>query len=204
MGRAHFDNAGFLAAARALACERGPSAVTVDSVTQRLKAPKGSFYHRFRSRDALLGELWLKTVLAYQEGFVAAIEAGDGPAAALHTPAWARRHLEDARLLLLYSRHDFVQGDWPADLKRGVRDQAQRFEACLASFARQAFGRVGPANLRRAAFVLAEVPIGVVRSHLERREPPPPLVDELIIATYHAIVDGGARRNSGDGASTRR
>src|SRR6267154_1891175 len=163
-----------------------------------------SFYHRFASRDALLGELSLETVLAYQEGFVAAIESGDGLAAALHTPAWARLHLKDARLMLLYSRHDFVQGDWPADLKRGVRDQAQRFEACLASFARQAFGRVGPANLRRAAFVLAEVPIAVVRSYLERREPPPPLVDELIIATYHAIVDGGARRNTGDGGSTRR
>ena len=113
MGRALFDNAGFLAAARALVSERGPAAVTIDSVTQRLKAPKGSFYYRFASRDALLGELWLETALAYQEGFVAAIEAGDGLAAALHTPAWARRNLEDARLLLLYNRHDFVQGDWP-------------------------------------------------------------------------------------------
>src|SRR5882672_7624229 len=103
MGRAVFDNAGFLGAARALACERGPGAVTVDSVTQRLRAPKGSFYHRFASRDALLGELWLETVLAYQEGFVAAIESGDGLAAALHTPAWARLHLDDARLLLLHS-----------------------------------------------------------------------------------------------------
>jgi len=73
MGRAVFDNAGFLGAARALACERGPSAVTVDSVTQRLRAPKGSVYHRFASRDALLGELWLETVLAYQEVFGAAI-----------------------------------------------------------------------------------------------------------------------------------
>jgi AcrR family transcriptional regulator len=189
MGRALFDNAGFLAAARAVACERGPSAVTVDSITQRLRAPKGSFYHRFPSRDALLGELWLKTVLAYQEGFVAAIEAGDGLAAALHTPAWARLHLEDARLLLLYSRHDFV-GDWPATLKRGVRDQAQRFEACLASFARHAFGRLGPAQLRRAAFVLVEVPIAAVRPHLEDREPPPALVDELITTTYHAIIQG--------------
>jgi AcrR family transcriptional regulator len=189
MGRALFDNAGFLAAARAVACERGPSAVTVDSITQRLRAPKGSFYHRFPSRDALLGELWLKTALAYQEGFVAAIEAGDGLAAALHTPAWARLHLEDARLLLLYSRHDFV-GDWPATLKRGVRDQAQRFEACLASFARHAFGRLGPAQLRRAAFVLVEVPIAAVRPHLEDREPPPALVDELITTTYHAIIQG--------------
>src|SRR6478736_1924855 len=148
MGRAVFDNAGFLGAARALACERGPGAVTVDSVTQRLRAPKGSFYHRFASRDALLGELWLETVLAYQEGFVAAVEAGDGLAAALHTPAWARLHMEDARLLLLYSRHDFVQGDWPEALKRGVQEQAQRFEHCLTRFARQAFGRAGAPQLR--------------------------------------------------------
>src|ERR1700719_4411599 len=132
MGKPMFDHAGFIEAARALAYAHGPAAVTVDSVAQHLKAPKGSFYHRFASRDALLGELWLTTALAYQEGFVAAIESGDGLAAALHTPAWARLHLDDARLLLLYSRHDFVQGDWPKTLKRGVRDQAQRFEACLA------------------------------------------------------------------------
>jgi len=188
MGRALFDNADFLAAARALAAERGPAAVTVDLVAARLKAPKGSFYYRFASRDALLGELWLTTVLAYQEGFVAAIDAGDGLAAALHTPAWVRRHLDDARLLLLYSRHDFVPGDWPAPLRRGVRDQAERFEACLKSFARQAFGRAGPAELRRATFVLAEVPIAAVRQHLERREPPPPLVDALIAETYRAVT----------------
>src|SRR5205807_1968592 len=115
-------------AARELAFERGPTAVTVDSLTQRMGAPKGSFYHRFASRDALLGELWLNTVHAYQEGFVAAIKAGDGLAAALHTPAWSRLYLEEARLLLLYSRHDFVQGDWPASLKQGVQNQAERFE----------------------------------------------------------------------------
>src|SRR5580658_3545024 len=189
MGRAQFDHAGFLAAARELVTERGPAAVTVDSVAERLKAPKGSFYYRFASRDALLGELWLTTVLAYQEGFVAAIEAGDGLRAALHTPAWSRRRLDDARLLLLYSRHDFVHGEWPATLKRGVADQAQRFETCLRTFARHAFGRAGRAELRRAAFVLAEAPVAAVKPHLQRRERPPPLVDELIAKTYSAIVD---------------
>jgi AcrR family transcriptional regulator len=191
MGRAAFDSAGFLDAARAIACERGPAAVTVDSITQYLKAPKGSFYYRFTSRDTLLGELWLQTVLAYQEGFVAAIEARDGLAAALHTPAWVRLHLDDARLLLLYSRHDFVQGDWPVALKRGVRAQAERLEGCLKSFARQAFGRAGPSQLLRAAFVLAEVPIAAVKPHLQRHELPPPLIDELITRTYHAIVGDG-------------
>jgi|SRR5579862_3855166 len=78
--------------------------------------------HRFPSRNVLLGELWLNTVLAYQEGFLAFVEAGDWVAAALRTPAWSRLHLNDARLLLLYSCHDFVQGDWPTSLKRGVRE----------------------------------------------------------------------------------
>jgi AcrR family transcriptional regulator len=203
MGRAQFDQAGFLTAARELIAERGPAAVSVDAVAERLKAPKGSFYYRFASRDALLGEVWLTTVLAYQEGFVAAIDAGDGLRAALHTPVWARRHLDDARLLMLYSRHDFVQGEWPAALKRGVADQAERFEGCFRTFARQAFGRASPAALRRAAFVLAQVPLAAVKPHLERREPPPQLADELITKTYQAIVGGGSRENADGGARTR-
>src|SRR6266700_1823980 len=191
MGRPFFDEAGFLEAARILASEHGPGAVTVDSVTRRMKAPKGSFYHRFSSRDVLLGQLWLKLVLAYQEGFVAAIEAGAGLEAALHMPRWARAHFEDARILLLYRRHDFVQGEWPAELRRGVRDQAERFQECLARFARDTFGRAGHSQLRRANFVLAEVPGAAIKSHLERDEVPPPIVDELIAKTYYAIIEGG-------------
>lgn len=194
MGRAAFDETVFLDAARELASERGPAAVTVDSLTRRAGAPKGSFYYRFASRDILLGKLWLEAVLAYQERFVAAIEAGDGLAAALHTPRWARRNPRDARLLLLYSRHDFLQGEWPAQLRRAVQAQAKRFEDCLRSFARRAFGRGGAQELRRAAFVLAEVPIAAVKEHLRRGEPPPPLVDELIARTYHAIVGNEVQR----------
>jgi AcrR family transcriptional regulator len=202
MGRAQFDQAGFLAAASALIAQRGLKAVTVDSVVERMGAPKGSFYYRFASRDALLAELWLTTVLAYQQGFVAAIDAGEGLSAALHTPAWARCHLDDARLLMLYSRHDFVHGDWPGALRRGVADQAERFEACLRTFARGAFGRAGRAEMRRATFVLAEVPVAAVKPHLQRREPPPPLVDDLIARTYRAIVKG-VGKNADGGARTR-
>lgn len=191
MGRALFDEAGFLEAARILASEHGPGAVTVDSVTQRMKAPKGSFYHRFSSRDVLLGQLWLKLVLAYQEGFVTAIEAGAGLGAALNMPRWARAHFDDARILLLHSRHDFVQGDWPAELRRGVRDQADRLQECLTRFARNSFGRAGPTQMRRATFVLVEAPGAAIKGHLERGDVPPPIVDELITKTYYAIVESG-------------
>jgi hypothetical protein len=88
-------------------------------------------------------------------------------------------------------------------LKQGVADQAERFEACLRRFAHSAFGRTGPAELRRAQFVLAEVPLAAVKSHLQRREPPPPLVDELIARTYHAIVGGGPAGNADASASLR-
>jgi AcrR family transcriptional regulator len=188
MKRALFHRPDFLAAARTLASEQGPATVTVDSVTQRLKAPKGSFYYRFDSRDALLAELWLSTILDFQEGLFAALDSGDGLRAALHIPVWARSHLDDARLLLLYNRHDFVQGEWPEALRRAVKDQADRLKAGISRFARQAFGRTTAVELRCATFVLVEAPGAAVKEHISHREPPPPLVDELITKTYHAIV----------------
>src|SRR5947208_8152007 len=122
MGRPKFADGDFLDAALAIAAESGPPAVTVGAITERLGAPVGSFYHRFASRDLVLGELWLRTVLDFQHGISAALDAGDGLKAALHTPVWARGDLDNARLLLMYDRRDFVQGEWPRELRARVAD----------------------------------------------------------------------------------
>ncbi len=188
MGRPRFSHADFLAAALAVAAERGPAAVTVGAVAERLRAPTGSFYHRFASRGVLLGTLWLRTVLDFQQGVGAALDAGDGLAAALHTPAWVREHPDEARLLLLHHRDDFVQGDWPEPLREQVAAMAERNRAGTARFARLVFREDGPEELRRAQFLLAEVPVAAVRQHVRCREPPPPVVDALIRATFHAVV----------------
>src|SRR5438309_4321970 len=189
MGRPKFADEDFLDAALAIAAEAGPPAVTVGAITERLGAPVGSFYHRFASRDLLLGELWLRTVLDFQQGITTALDAGDGLRAALHTPAWVRGHLDEARLLLLYHRDDFVQGGWPEALRDEVAAQTERMETGFARFARLVFGRAGRDELRRAQFLLAEMPVGAVRQHLHRREPPPPIVDQLIRLTYRAVLD---------------
>src|SRR4051812_50101222 len=194
MARPVFDHSDFLDAALVLVAERGPSAATIAAVTERLRAPTGSFYHRFPSRDALLGELWLKTVLAFQQGIEVALTAGDGLAAALHTPIWVREHLNEGCPLLLYHRDDFVQGDWPQELQQRVAAHTERARASLENFAHNTLGSAGPDELRRVQFVLAEVPVAAVRQHLRRREPPPLIVDELIRATYRAIVGGGPLR----------
>jgi len=195
MVRPSFGRAAFLAAARDLVAQSGPATVTVGSVTERLGAPSGSFYYRFSSRDVLLAELWLATALAFQQGFVAAIKAGDGLTAALHTPVWVRSHLDDACVFLLHHRDDFVQGGWPAALTARVAQQARRVDACYRRFARVALGGVDAERLRLARFVLADVPKAAVGPHLLRREPPPPIIDEMITITYRAILRQYGRRN---------
>jgi hypothetical protein len=126
--------------------------------------------------------------LAFQQGFVAAIEAGDGLTAALHTPVWVRAHLDDACVFLLHHRDDFVQGGWPAALTARVAQQARRIEASYKRFARVALGGVDAERLRLAQFVLADVPKAAVSPHLHRRERPPPIIDEMITITYRAIL----------------
>jgi AcrR family transcriptional regulator len=188
MGHAKFTQMDFLAAALAIAAAEGPAAATIASITARLKAPTGSFYHRFASRDVLLGELWLRTVLDFQQGISVALDAGDGLRAALHTPAWVRAHLDNARLLLLYDREDFVQGEWPQALRERVAEMAQRMEAGSRRRARVIFGADGREEVRLAQFLISEAPVAAVRQHLVRREQPPPLVDRLIRTTYRAVV----------------
>src|SRR5256885_6461132 len=136
-----------------MAAGGGRLAATVGAIAERLGARVGSFYHRFPSRDVLLGELWLRTVLDFQQGITAALDAGDGLRAALHTPAWVREHLDEARLLLLYHRDDFVQGEWPHSLADGVAAQTSLMEAGFGKFAGLVFGRAGQQELRRAQFL---------------------------------------------------
>jgi AcrR family transcriptional regulator len=193
-----FEDSDFLGAARALAAASGPASVTVTSVTQRLGAPTGSFYHRFASRDVLLANVWLGTALAFQTDFVAAIKAGDGLAAALHTSIWVRANFEEARAFLLYHRDDFAHGNWPQDLKDRVVRQGRRVDAAYKRLARDTFGGVGTNELRLARFVLAEVPKAAVGPYLRQGIAPPPIVDEMIETTYHAIVGKfGAVRKRG-------
>ena len=192
--RAKFDEADFLAAAQAIAVEHGPAAATVASISARLKAPTGSFYHRFASRDVLLGTLWLKTILDFQQGVSAALGAGDGLNAALHTPHWCREHLDEARLLLLFVREDFVAGSWPEELRERVAEMTRRMKNAAPRRARAVFGRDGAEERRLAQFLISEAPVAAVREHLKCGEAPPPIVDRMVRTTYAAIVgDYGAR-----------
>jgi AcrR family transcriptional regulator len=188
MGRAKFTHDDFLDAALAVVAERGVTGVTVASVSKRLGAPTGSFYHRFASRDVLLGSLWLRAVLEFQTGVRAALETADGLAAALHTPAWVRKNPDRARLLLLHDRKDFLHGDWPQELRERVAFMNESLDSGARRWARAIFGKEGRVEVRLAQFLISELPVTVVRQHLLRGERAPALVDDIIRTTYRAVV----------------
>jgi len=50
-----------LDAAAALLTDGGPTAVTMSAVARAVGAPSGSMYHRFPTRAALCGGLWIRT-----------------------------------------------------------------------------------------------------------------------------------------------
>jgi len=168
--------------------ESGPLAVTVGAVAAHAKAPIGSFYYRFPSREELLAELWLRLAVDFEQGIAAALDAGDALKAALHTSVWSREHLAGARVLLLHPREVFVQGDGPPKLREALRSQSDRTRASVTTFARLAFGQSGPEAQRWAEFLLTEAPAAAVVQHLRRSERPPLIVDELITTTYHAVT----------------
>jgi AcrR family transcriptional regulator len=188
MGHPKFSQEDFLGAALAIAAEQGVAGVTVASVSERLGSPTGSFYHRFASRDVLLGSLWLRTVLDFQTGISAALDADDALGAALHTPAWVRKHPDKARLLLLHDRRDFLKAEWPPELRGGVAEMTERMAAASRKWARVIFGKEGRDEIRLAQFLISELPVAVVRQHLLRGEQLPELTDRIIRMTYRAVV----------------
>jgi len=190
MGRkAHFKRDEFMDAALRLVAQGGPGALTVSALAGGMKAPIGSVYHRFPSRDVLLAELWIRAVEQFQRGFLEALEC-NGLLASLYTAEWVRKHPNEGCLLLLYRREELLSGDWPEHLKDDVARLSRELDSGIRSFAQKRFGSLTKESLRRSTFALVDVPLAAVRQYLQERQPPPGIVDELIRETYLAIIRG--------------
>ena len=188
MGRkAHFKHDEFIDAAMRMVAEKGPGALTVSALAISMKAPIGSVYHRFPSRDMLLALLWLRIVESFQRGFLEAL-GHDGLSAALYTVEWVREHPDEARVLLLHRREELVSGPWPEHLKEDAARLSQEMDAGIRSFARKQFGSLSDEALRRAVFALTDVPLAALRLHVERGDQPPGFVDQLVRETYLAVM----------------
>jgi len=193
--RAKFSETQIIDAAGALVAAEGPDAATIGAIGARLEAPSGSIYHRFATRDVLLGRLWLAKAAFFQNRFVAALEAPDaraaGLAAALSIAAAARADFRAARIMLLYRREDFLSEKWPAGMTAEAARLGAQVETALRDITRRLFARVTARALRIATFAVLDVPFAAVRRHVAANEKPPPIVDELVRTAYGALIPRG-------------
>lgn len=166
--RIHHDDTILDAAAR-LVLDHGPRGASIAALAEAARAPSGSLYHRFGSRDGLLVALWLRSVRRFQAGVVAAADRDDPLEAGLAMATWVvdfvRVHPDDARLLILLRREDLLDGAPPADLEAVNRPGIE----ALRSLAR----RLGQ-RPEWVAHAVVDLPYGAVRRHLARGEGPPP------------------------------
>lgn len=182
--RARFDREELLLAAAGEAA-MGRS-VTIQSLAAASGATVGSIYHRFESREEILGEAWLLAVRSFQSDFVPAVDAAatarQGLEAALTVPRWSRKNLALASLLALRRQEDFLDERTPAHLRREA--------AGINKFAMKVVGTFAARSRRsdlQCQTALIGMPYGAVRLFLPKQSPPAE-IDDMIAAAYCAVM----------------
>jgi AcrR family transcriptional regulator len=187
-----FDEERILGAAGRLVAAHGPSGATIGAIARSVGAPTGSIYHRFDSRDVLLATVWLRAAAAFQDAFferLAGTPAREaGLAAARYMAQRVREHPDEARLLLLHRREDFVDRGWPITFRRRATRVGQQVEREIRAFSRRLCGREDTRTVRLVAYAVVEAPFAAIRRHVAAKESPPPYVDVLIRVTYDAVM----------------
>jgi AcrR family transcriptional regulator len=190
--QAMFSETQILDATATLVAAGGPRAATIGAIGACLKAPSGSIYHRFPSRDVLLGRLWLRKAAFFQNRLVEAlaqsVPLAAGLDAALSLPRSVRADFAGARVMLLHRRDDFLDGDWPADMAAEAAQLRRQVDDALKDLARRLFGRANAKALRLTSFSILDVPFAAVRRHVAANEVPPAYVDDLIEKAYGALI----------------
>ena len=188
-----YEERDILGAASALVAARGPAAATVAAIGNAIGAPSGSIYHRFRSRDALLGRLWLMKASYFQNAWARALEQDDarqaGLDAALSLPRVAREDFEGARIMLLHRREDFFSDGWPPEMKAEAARLGEQVVDCLGLMTRRLFGRNTAAARQVTIFATLDLPFSAVRRYVATGGSPPKQIDVLITRAYAAVVD---------------
>ena len=172
-----------LDAAAALLAADGPSAVAMSAVARTVGAPSGSMYHRFPTRAALCGELWIRTEERFHAGFTDALSTSADPqqrcvAAARFTVQWCRENPVEAQVLLT-GAGALGAADWPDDLTSRRKRLHRALRRTLAGL---------PADPDRVNAAVIDIPYAVVRRHLAAGRPIPASADAIVERCALALI----------------
>ncbi|MGL4320902.1 MAG: helix-turn-helix domain-containing protein [Paracoccaceae bacterium] len=155
---------------------------TIPAIVAAAGVSTGSIYHRFGSREALLGEAWLDALLAFNGMFLSALdsdEAAAGVNAALATPRFARTEISRARILIACRQADFLCPDTPAAIREAITTANANAFRAIGAFARQ-WGT----DIETAKLALIGIPLGAVKLYLPKN----PVPESLDVAIEKAVT----------------
>jgi AcrR family transcriptional regulator len=172
-----------LDAAAALLAADGPAAVTMSAVARAANAPSGSMYHRFPTRAALCGELWIRTEERFHAGMRAALATSQEPqtrcvAAARFTVQWCRDHPVEAQVLLT-GADALGEADWPVEMTSRRKRLHSTLRRMLAGM---------PSDLDRVNAAVIDIPYAVVRRHLVARRAIPASADVIVEQCARTLI----------------
>ncbi len=175
---AKHDESSILKATAAIVASRGPNAATITAIGHAIGAPSGSIYHRFQTRDELLGRLWLNKAAFFQDRWKAALNKPDpkeaGLAAALSLPRTVRE--------------DFLSESWPAEMQAEAERLKEQVDDSLAQITRRLFGRNSGSARLVATFAVLDLPLSAVRRFVATGQMPPAALDDLITNAYQGVI----------------
>jgi AcrR family transcriptional regulator len=187
------DESRILNAAAALVAEKGPGAATMTAIGQAMGAPNGSIYHRFRTRDELLGRLWLNKAAMFQNRWADAVQIADAREAAveagLSIPRVAREDFDGASIMLLHRRQDFLSAGWPPDMQAEAERLGKHAGQMLGLMTKRLFGNASERSIQATSLALIDLPYAAVRRYVGTGQKPPPALDRLIERALLAVLD---------------
>lgn len=192
MRAAQYKTEEIIGATAAVVARGGPAAASIAKIARTIGAPTGSIYYRFASRDVLLGEVWLQAAETFQDGFLRKVEGHTGPSLdddiVLHVPNWVRQHPTEAKILLLHRREEFRDEKWPQDLRERAKQLAVQLSRGHRDLTERFCGRVDSEATGIVLFAVANAPIAAVKPFIQKGTHPPPFVDDIVRATFHACM----------------
>ncbi len=108
----------------------GLGGASVSGVAARLGAPSGSIYHRFPTRQHLLGSLWVRTVRSFHDSIERTLDRPTDPDLAGRVVnsvfGWIEHDPVGAALLLRFRTEDLIDNDWPTEIRVDIATENQR------------------------------------------------------------------------------
>jgi AcrR family transcriptional regulator len=155
----------------------------MSAVARAAGAPSGSMYHRFPTRAALCGELWIRTEERFHAGLTDAMATpADAQqrcvAAARFTVQWCRDHPVEAQVLLT-GADALGAADWPDELTSRRKRLHRALRRTLAGL---------PADRDRVNAAVIDIPYAVVRRHLIAGHAIPESADAIVEQCARALI----------------